>query len=664
MFAAFRKKPEDQRSTAATGETATPIRVIRSRTADVERDLQAAAAAGTRLVLGFINPSADLDRIARIIRRHFPSASLLLTTTAGELCSLGQSDSLYLPANGQWDSMVFQLFDQSIVDQVHVVSVPLGCEDIKAGKPTVSHETRVQRLVDQLSRIELPFKMTSQQGFVLTLVDGLSNSESYLMEAVYESERFPFLFIGGSAGGPLDFSMTRLHDGQSLRDGHAVLAFVKLTPAYRYAVFKSQNFEETGTAFTIAKASSELRQLYSVFDQDGRVCGVLDALSRHFGCQPGELSAKLARYSFGIKIKNEMFVRSVLAVDVENGRLQFACDLSFGEELHLLKQQNLADRTRADFERFSVGKPQPVGGLLNDCILRRLNNPDALAASNVYGPTPTAGFSSFGELLGVNINQTQTALFFYTAGPEIRDEFVRRFPIHYASYQNYFANREVVRAAWIDRMKSRVIDELRGYKDVAARMMENLPVFRQTTDTMVQHLQSIRQEIERFAASVEAGNQTSTSVSQRIVALEDHARQIGDVMQMIKKIAEQTNLLALNAAIEAARAGEAGRGFAVVADEVRKLANNTQSNLDATGGAVDQVMEGVRQVGSDTRQMHQQVSGFTAEMQQVLALLRELAQSSEDNRHQLDSMLGEAEALYQRMRQVDNDMEAILELQK
>ena len=96
-------------------------------------------------------------------------------------------------------------------------------------------------------------------------------------------------------------------------------------------------------------------------------------------------------------------------------------------------------------------------------------------------------------------------------------------------------------------------------------------------------------QIEKLASEVLRSSDAMTS-------LEQESDKIGKVMDVIKAVAEQTNLLALNAAIEAARAGEAGRGFAVVADEVRGLAQRTQQSTEEIESLIAGLQNGTRQV--------------------------------------------------------------------
>lgn len=108
----------------------------------------------------------------------------------------------------------------------------------------------------------------------------------------------------------------------------------------------------------------------------------------------------------------------------------------------------------------------------------------------------------------------------------------------------------------------------------------------QSQDTLSRVNDTI-QMINRLASAV---NQAETVIQ----VLAEHSQKIGGVLDVIQGIAEQTNLLALNAAIEAARAGEQGRGFAVVADEVRTLAGRTQKSTEEIHGMIDGLRAGVK----------------------------------------------------------------------
>ncbi|MHA6193684.1 methyl-accepting chemotaxis protein [Pseudomonas wadenswilerensis] len=120
-----------------------------------------------------------------------------------------------------------------------------------------------------------------------------------------------------------------------------------------------------------------------------------------------------------------------------------------------------------------------------------------------------------------------------------------------------------------------------------ARDAEEAAQAAQSADGKVESGQQVvrqsMQRIERLASAADSASHSIESLSAEI-------QHIGSVLEVIKSVAEQTNLLALNAAIEAARAGEQGRGFAVVADEVRALAQRTQQST----GEIERLVSSLR----------------------------------------------------------------------
>ena len=109
------------------------------------------------------------------------------------------------------------------------------------------------------------------------------------------------------------------------------------------------------------------------------------------------------------------------------------------------------------------------------------------------------------------------------------------------------------------------------------------------------HARSGQQAVRRSVELIEVLTEHLHNSGGQVQALEAETAGVGQVLEVITGIAQQTNLLALNAAIEAARAGEAGRGFAVVADEVRTLASRTQQSTGEIQAIIQRLQEGARQ---------------------------------------------------------------------
>ena len=134
-------------------------------------------------------------------------------------------------------------------------------------------------------------------------------------------------------------------------------------------------------------------------------------------------------------------------------------------------------------------------------------------------------------------------------------------------------------------------------------------------------LEASQHQIQAMSKRIESNVEIERHMAEKLQTLQSNTQEIRNILSIIDDIADQTNLLSLNAAIEAARAGDHGKGFAVVADEVRKLAERTQESLGLINQTVGVIVGGIAEASQEmlrTSQSVQELSRFSLEITQTI----------------------------------------------
>jgi len=210
-------------------------------------------------------------------------------------------------------------------------------------------------------------------------------------------------------------------------------------------------------------------------------------------------------------------------------------------------------------------------------------------------------------------------------------------------------------AASTEETSAAVLEISESIMQVANNTEQTRMISKQTTEKARHGKDRVEYNLKRFLRVAEIVR----DVEFKTIKLGESSKKIGEILNVIGDIAEQTNLLALNAAIEAARAGEAGKGFAVVADEIQKLAGSSQDATGEIDNLIKEIQNEIGDVVSTTKEAYTEVQTGADAAKEASVDFKDIVQSMEITNTEIEKITAAIEEQSITMKEISESIDVI-----
>jgi methyl-accepting chemotaxis protein len=301
------------------------------------------------------------------------------------------------------------------------------------------------------------------------------------------------------------------------------------------------------------------------------------------------------------------------------------------------REISIKDKKLASTIIYTMAFATFIGTIMLLFIVKSLKQGFTNIANELNKITSTEGVIDFSNTIKADKDKDEISFVRYTLNRVISNVRELLINIDTISSQNVRLSNAIVTSSkdideHIERESSVVLDLTQKGESVKIALDRSIEDAQQTKDNILNATSSLaltRSDVVSLIHNLKESMSEEIELATNLRELNSNASEIKDVLSVISDISDQTNLLALNAAIEAARAGEHGRGFAVVADEVRKLAERTQKSLTEIYASVNIMVESI--------------SNITVEMDQNVAFMEKMANNSENVENSVENVTSDME---------------------